>query len=83
MRFGLQAVYIRYCERRGLYPHMGITLLKQCDACQGLKIKYTVVGDQVGGPTCARDIAQTCISIAEQLIKHASKSGVYHYSGRA
>ena len=42
----------------------------------------TVVGDQVGGPTCARDIAQTCISIAEQLIKHPNKSGVYHYSGR-
>ena len=41
-----------------------------------------VVGDQVGGPTCARDIAQTCISIAEQLIKHPNKSGVYHYSGR-
>ena len=42
----------------------------------------TVVDDQIGGPTCARDIALTCISIAEQLIQDPSKSGVYHYSGQ-
>ena len=42
----------------------------------------TVVDDQVGGPTCARDIAQTCISITEQLVKDPRKSGVYHYSGQ-
>jgi len=41
-----------------------------------------VVDDQIGGPTCARDIAQTCISIAEQLIQDQSKSGIYHYSGQ-
>ncbi|MDC3002503.1 dTDP-4-dehydrorhamnose reductase [Paracoccaceae bacterium] len=44
--------------------------------------RITVVDDQVGGPTCARNIAQTCISIAEQLIKDPGKSGVYHYSGQ-
>ena len=44
--------------------------------------RITVVDDQIGGPTCARDIAQTCLSIAEQLIQDASKSGVYHYSGQ-
>lgn len=42
----------------------------------------TVVDDQFGGPTCARDIAKTCISIAEQLIQDPSKSGIYHYSGQ-
>ena len=42
----------------------------------------TVVDDQIGGPTCARDIARTCLSISEQLIKDPSKSGVYHYSGQ-
>ena len=42
----------------------------------------TVVDDQIGGPTCARDIAQTCISIAEELIQDQSKSGIYHYSGQ-
>ena len=44
--------------------------------------QITVVDDQIGGPTCARDIAQTCISIAGQLIQDPSKSGVYHYSGK-
>lgn len=42
----------------------------------------TVVNDQVGGPTCARDIAHTCISIVEKLIQDPSKSGIYHYSGQ-
>ena len=44
--------------------------------------RITVVDDQIGGPTCARDIAQTCFSMAEQLIKDPSKSGIYHYSGQ-
>lgn len=42
----------------------------------------TVVDDQIGGPTCARDIAETCISISEQLIQDPSTSGIYHYSGQ-
>ena len=44
--------------------------------------RITVVDDQIGGPTCARDIAQTCLSIAEQLIQDPNKSGIYHYSGQ-
>ena len=44
--------------------------------------RVTVVDDQIGGPTCARDIAQTCISIAEQLLLDSRKSGIYHYSGQ-
>lgn len=42
----------------------------------------TVVDDQIGGPTCARDIAQTCIFIADKLVQDPSKLGVYHYSGQ-
>ena len=41
-----------------------------------------VVDDQIGGPTCARDIAKTCLSIAEHLIQDPNKSGIYHYSGQ-
>ena len=44
--------------------------------------QISVVDDQIGGPTCAHDIAQTCISTAEKLIQDPSKSGVYHYSGQ-
>ena len=40
-----------------------------------------VVDDQIGGPTAAKDIANTCIEIANQLIENPHKSGVYHYSG--
>lgn len=40
-----------------------------------------VVGDQVGGPTPARDIARACIEIAIQLQSNLKKSGIYHYSG--
>ena len=46
------------------------------------KKRFTIVDDQIGGPTCARDIAQTCISIAKQLIVDPNKSGVYHFSGQ-
>ena len=46
------------------------------------RYQITVVDDQIGGPTCARDIAQTCVSIAEKLIQDPSKSGIYHYSGQ-
>ena len=40
-----------------------------------------IVGDQIGGPTPARDIAMACLQIAEQLIQDPSKSGTYHVSG--
>lgn len=45
------------------------------------KDTLNVVGDQIGGPTPARDIAATCLQIVEQLIANPSKSGTYHYSG--
>ena len=38
-------------------------------------------GDQIGGPTPARDIAAACLQMADQLILDPSKSGTYHYSG--
>ncbi|AKS47848.1 dTDP-4-dehydrorhamnose reductase [Octadecabacter temperatus] len=41
----------------------------------------TIVADQFGGPTGAREIAAACHSIAHQLVKDTSKSGTYHFSG--
>lgn len=43
--------------------------------------KLTIVGDQIGGPTCAADIAAACLDIAQQLITDPAKSGTYHFSG--
>lgn len=42
---------------------------------------FAVVNDQIGGPTCAKEIAITSISIVKQLIKDPKKSGIYHFSG--
>ena len=41
----------------------------------------TVVADQIGGPTPARDIAAACLSIAGQLATDPGKSGTYHFAG--
>ncbi len=41
----------------------------------------TVVGDQIGGPTAAPDIAATCLKIAAKMMAGQGKSGTYHYSG--
>ena len=39
----------------------------------------TVVADQIGGPTAARDIAKALLAIAPQL--GARKGGTYHFAG--
>lgn len=41
----------------------------------------TVVGDQIGGPTPAADIAQACLVIAETLTTRPEHAGTYHFSG--
>jgi dTDP-4-dehydrorhamnose reductase len=60
----------------------GNNFVKTMQRLSETRDRITVVDDQIGGPTCARDIAQTCIFIAEQLIQDPSKSGIYHYSGQ-
>lgn len=40
----------------------------------------TVVADQIGGPTAARDIAKALLAIAPQL--GARKGGTYHFAGQ-
>jgi len=41
-----------------------------------------VVSDQVGGPTCAKDIAATLLQIAERFHKQQPMPwGIYHYTG--
>ena len=62
-------------------PH-GINFIKTILRLSETRTSLTVVDDQIGGPTFARDIAQTCLSIATQLIEDRSKIGTYHYSGQ-
>lgn len=41
----------------------------------------TVVGDQIGGPTAAADIAQALVSMARVMLADPTKGGIYHFSG--
>jgi dTDP-4-dehydrorhamnose reductase len=41
----------------------------------------SIVADQIGGPTGAREIAAACHAIATQLVQDADKSGTYHFAG--
>lgn len=40
----------------------------------------SIVADQIGGPTCARDIARTLMVMAAQLKDDPAKSGTYHFT---
>lgn len=41
----------------------------------------SIVADQIGGPTGAREIATACHNIALQLHTDPTKSGTYHFAG--
>jgi dTDP-4-dehydrorhamnose reductase len=41
----------------------------------------TIVADQIGGPTGAREIAAACHTMALQLTEDAGKTGTYHFAG--
>ncbi len=43
--------------------------------------ELTVVNDQIGGPTSAKDIAAALIQIAEIFHAGQGKSGIYHFAG--
>ncbi|UWQ77554.1 dTDP-4-dehydrorhamnose reductase [Leisingera sp. M658] len=43
--------------------------------------RLTIVADQTGAPTPARDIAAACLAMARQLMTDPGKSGTYHFTG--
>ena len=43
--------------------------------------RLSIVADQIGAPTPARDIAAACLEIARQLQQDPGKSGTYHFAG--
>ena len=43
--------------------------------------RLTIVADQIGGPTPARDIAAACHAIAQGLQSDPGKTGTHHFSG--
>ena len=59
----------------------GANLVKTMLRLSEIRDTLSVVADQIGGPTPARDIASACLMIAQHLQEDPSKSGTYHYSG--
>ena len=59
----------------------GANFIKTMRRLSETRDTLNIVGDQIGGPTPASDIALACLQIAEQLIQDPSKSGTYHFSG--
>lgn len=47
----------------------------------GTRDSLTIVADQIGAPTPARDIAAACLEMARQLAQDPAKSGIYHLQG--
>jgi dTDP-4-dehydrorhamnose reductase len=43
--------------------------------------RISIVDDQFGGPTPARDLSKACLSVASQLFNGIGRSGAYHYAG--
>lgn len=43
--------------------------------------ELSIVSDQIGAPTPARDIAHACYQIATGLVANPEKSEIYHFSG--
>ncbi|MDB2460363.1 dTDP-4-dehydrorhamnose reductase [Planktomarina temperata] len=59
----------------------GANFVKTMQRLSKIRDTLSVVADQIGGPTPARDIASACLVIAQHLQDDPSKSGTYHYSG--
>ena len=59
----------------------GVNFLKTMLRLSETRDALSIVVDQIGGPTAARDIAAACLQIANQLIEEPSKAGIYHFSG--
>jgi dTDP-4-dehydrorhamnose reductase len=59
----------------------GVNFVKTMLRLSETREALSVVADQIGGPTPARDIATAFLQIANQLIQAPFKSGTYHFSG--
>ena len=58
----------------------GNNFLKTMLCLSDTRDKLSIVEDQIGGPTPARDIAAACLTVAWQLTQNPKQSGTYHFS---
>jgi dTDP-4-dehydrorhamnose reductase len=64
-----------------VFSEYGNNFLKTMLRLGGDRDELSIVGDQVGCPTYAQDIAKTIVSIVSCLDLKGSSSGIYHYCG--
>ena len=64
-----------------VYSEYGNTFLKTMLRLGADRDELSIVGDQIGCPTYAQDIAKSIVSILSCLDLKDSSSGIYHYCG--
>ncbi|MDB4194533.1 dTDP-4-dehydrorhamnose reductase [Gammaproteobacteria bacterium] len=64
-----------------VYSEYGNNFLKTILRLGADRDELSIVGDQVGCPTYAQDIAMTLVSVLPLLDLKGSSSGIYHYCG--
>ena len=64
-----------------VYSEYGNNFLKTMLRLGAVRDELSIVGDQIGCPTYAQDIAKTIVSILSLLDLKGSSSGIYHYCG--
>jgi len=64
-----------------VYSEYGNNFLKTMLRLGADRDELSIVGDQIGCPTYAQDIAKSIVSILSRLDLKGSTSGIYHYCG--
>jgi len=80
---GIRSVDSTYCILRTSWvvSSHGTNFVKTMLNLSEDRATLSLVSDQIGGPTPAKDIAKACLQIVRQLKQDPSKSGTYHFSG--
>ena len=76
--FGCKYLIIRTAW---VYSEYGNNFLKTMLRLGADRDELSIVGDQIGCPTYAQDIAKSIVSILSGLDLKGSSSGIYHYCG--
>jgi dTDP-4-dehydrorhamnose reductase len=64
-----------------VFSEYGNNFLKTMLRLGAVRDELSIVGDQIGCPTYAQDIAKAIITMMTQVSKKSSASGKYHYCG--